>query len=192
LAHRLGADPLAFRLAHLQDDRVAAVLAEAARRIGWRAGAAVGTGTGLGLACGVEKEGRVATAAAVEVDEEGRLHILQVVTAFESGAAVHPDNLRNQIEGATVMGLGGALFEAIELAGARITNGSLTRYRVPRFADIPPIEVALIDRRDLPPTGGGESPILTVAPALANAIHQATGRRIRSMPLAPGGVIPPG
>ncbi len=191
LAHRLGADPLEFRLRHIADERLAAVLEEAARKLGWQPGAAVGTGTGMGLACGLEKEGRVATGAAAEVGIGGRLRILRIVTAFETGVAVHPDNLRNQVEGATVMGLGGALWEAIELDGGRIANGSLTRYRVPRFSDIPPIEVALIDRPDLPPTGGGEAPIITIAPALANAIYQATGTRLRSMPLVPEGVVRP-
>ena len=189
LAHRLGIDPVEFRLRHLSDERLATVLTTAAEHLGWSTGA-TGSGSGLGLACGVEKDSRVATGASVRVHSGGRLEILRLVSVFEAGAAVHPDNLANQIEGAAVMGLGGALFEAVHFRRGAVTNGAFSRYRVPRFADLPPIEVVLIDRPDLEPAGGGETPIVVVAPALANAIFRATGRRLRSMPLAPDGVVP--
>jgi len=87
-----------------------------------------------------------------------------------------------------VMGLGGALFEAIEFENGRIKNPHFASYRVPRFADIPRIEVVLIDRRDLPPAGAGETPIIGIAPAIGNAIFAASGTRLRSMPLAPRGL----
>jgi isoquinoline 1-oxidoreductase len=90
------------------------------------------------------------------------------------------------------MGLGGALFEAIHFDEGRILNASLTDYRVPRITDVPPIEVVLIDRRDLPSAGGGETPIIAIAPALANAIFAAAGVRLRSLPLVPDGVVPDG
>jgi isoquinoline 1-oxidoreductase len=138
----------------------------------------------------VEKEGRIATCVRVHAEPGGRLEILRIVTAFESGAVVHPDNLKSQIEGATIMGLGGALFEAIHFQDGRITNGAFSEYRVPRFADVPPIEVILLDRRDLPASGGGETPIVAVAPALANAIFRACGQRIRHMPLVLDEVVP--
>ena len=212
LASLIGADPLAFRLSHLDDDRLAAVLVAAAGRFGWdqsgrpaagstaatkdagrgaagstRAGRAAGTG--LGLALGMEKGGRVATAAQVRVDEAGNLQVLRLVTAFDCGAIVNPDNLVNQIEGAAMMGLGGALFEAIDFAGGRILNASLASYRVPRLPDLPEIEVVLLDRPDQPSAGGGETPIVAVAPAIANAIFDACGVRLRSMPLAPDGKV---
>jgi isoquinoline 1-oxidoreductase len=97
--------------------------------------------------------------------------------------------LRNQDEGALVMGLGGALFEAVRFENGKILNPRLSRYQVPRFGDVPQIEVVLRDRRDLPAAGGGETPIVAIAPAIANAIFQATGVRIRSMPLVPQGVV---
>jgi isoquinoline 1-oxidoreductase len=87
------------------------------------------------------------------------------------------------------MGLGGALFEAIHFDAGRIQNASLASYRVPRFADTPPIDITVLDRPDLPSTGAGETPIIAVAPAIANAIHAATGRRIRSLPLVPDGFV---
>ena len=96
-----------------------------------------------------------------------------------------PDNLRNQIEGATVMGLGAALFEAIRFDDGCVANGSMTDYRVPRIGDVPPIDVVLLDRPDELPAGAGETSIIAVAPAVANAIAAATGERIRTMPLVP-------
>jgi nicotinate dehydrogenase subunit B len=184
LAHRAGVDPLAFRLGHLDDGRLSAVLRSAAERAGWPGRQESGR-TGLGIACAIEKGGRVATSADVRIEPDGGVRLTRIVTAFECGAIVDPDNLRNQIEGATVMGIGGARFEAIHFESGRITNGSMSAYRVPRFSDVPPIEVILLDRPDEPPAGAGETPIIAVAPAIANAIFAATGRRIRSMPLLP-------
>jgi len=189
LAYALGIDPLEFRIRNLRDDRLVAVFRAAAERAGW-AQRARAPGYGMGIAGGVEKGGRVATCVEVRVPADHRPQILRVVTAFECGTVVNPDNLINQIEGATVMGLGGALFEAIHFEAGRILNPSFSLYRVPRFSDVPPIEVVLLDRKDVPPAGGGETPIVAVAPALANAIFEATGVRLRSMPLLPGGILP--
>ena len=86
------------------------------------------------------------------------------------------------------MGLGGALFEAVEFDEGQILNPRLSLYRVPRFSDVPQIDVVLLDRKDLPSAGAGETPIVAVAPAVAGAIFAATGRRLRSLPLAPRGV----
>ena len=96
--------------------------------------------------------------------------------------------MNNQVEGSVIQGLGGALFEAIEYDNGRLTNGRFSQYRVPRFSDVPAIEVVLVDRRDLPSAGAGETPIVGVAPAIGNAIFDATGVRLRSMPMAPKGV----
>jgi len=119
----------------------------------------------------------------------GALQIVRLVTAFDCGAVVSPDNLANQVEGAVMMGLGGAMFEAIDFAGGRILNASMSGYRVPRLPDLPELEVVLIDQPEQPSAGGGEAPIVAVAPAIANAIAHACGVRIRSMPLAPDGVV---
>jgi nicotinate dehydrogenase subunit B len=181
IAATLGVDPLQFRLRHLEDDRLAEVLTAAADRFGW-ADQPDDSGRGFGLAAGIEKGGRVATCAEVRV-RGADLEVVRVVTAFECGAVIDPDNLRNQIEGATIMGLGGALFEVVHFAGGRILNPRFSEYRVPRFSDIPPIDVVLVDRPDLPPAGAGETPLIAIAPALANAINSATGCRIRSLPL---------
>ncbi len=195
LAARVGADPVEYRLRHLEDERLAAVLRAVAERVGWRpravpSGPAAPPALGRGVAVGLEKGGRVATCAEVAVDEARRLEVRRIVTGFECGAIVHPANLRSQVEGGTVMALGGALFEAVHFAGGRILNPKLSEYRVPRFRDVPPIEVLLVDRRDLPSEGAGETPLIAVAPAVANAIFDATGRRLRTLPLAPDGAVP--
>ena len=118
----------------------------------------------------------------------GAVKVLRAVSAFDCGAVVNPDHLKTQIEGAMVMGLGGALFEAIEFENGVLRNPRFSDYRVPRFSDAPRVEVVLIDRKDLPSAGAGESPIMGIAPAVGNAICDATGIRLRSLPMIPNGL----
>ena len=194
LAHRCGEGPLQFRLGRLDDDRLVDVLRTVAERFGWAdnvaTGADNGVRTGRGLAVGLEKGGRVATCAEVRVGADGQVTVARVVTAYDCGTVVNPDTVVNQIEGATMMALGGALFEALPVAGGRLAEPSLTQYPLPRFAHLPEIDVVLCDRPDLPPAGAGETPMIAVAPAVANAIFSATGRRLRSLPLVPTGKLP--
>jgi nicotinate dehydrogenase subunit B len=196
LAAAVGADPVAFRLAHLDDLRLRAVLEAAAREVGWaedRSEPGQPGSYGTGVAIGMEKGSRVASAARVRVAEDGTLQLLRLVTTADCGAIVHPDGLANQVEGALAMGLGPALFEQIDFSGGRILNGSMTDYRVPRLADVPvQLDVVLLDQPDEPSAGGGETPIIAVAPAIANAIFAACGVRLRSMPLVPAGRVPLG
>ncbi len=192
LARRVAADPLEFRVRHLRDPRIVEVLSAAAERIGWGGARPATPGYGRGIAGGIEKEGRVATAAEVVVEPDRRLRVMRLVTAFDCGAVVNPDGLVNQIEGAAMMGLGGALFESIDFAEGRLLNASLTAYRVPRLSDAPEVEVVLLDRPDQPSAGGGETPIVGVAPAIANAIADACGVRLTTLPLVPAGTVPQG
>jgi isoquinoline 1-oxidoreductase len=184
LAHSAGRDPLAFRLRNLQNPRLKAVLLAATDRFGWSNARSSGT-TGFGLACGVEKGGYVAGCAEISINKDLDVRVQRVVCAWECGAVVNPEHLKNQVEGAIVMGIGGALFEAIEFANGRILNDRLSKYRVPRFSDVPKIEVILLDRKDIPSAGAGETPIVWIAPAIGNAVFAATGKRIRSMPMLP-------
>jgi isoquinoline 1-oxidoreductase len=101
---------------------------------------------------------------------------------------VNPEHLKNQIEGAMVMGLGGALFEAVEFENGMITNPHLADYRVPRFADAPRIEAVLVNRKDVASAGAGETPIMGMAPAIGNAIFNVAGVRLRSLPMVPDGL----
>jgi isoquinoline 1-oxidoreductase len=190
LAHACRVDPLEFRLKNLDNPRVRAVLEAAADRFDW-ASAKSRPERGFGLACGTEKGGYIATCADVAIDPGTRkVQVVRLVAAFECGAIVNPDGLANQVEGSLVQGLGGALFEAIRFEDGVILNGRFSRYRVPRFSDLPKLDVVLLDRTDLPSAGGGESPIVAVAPAIANAIFNATGSRLRSLPLVPNGTVP--
>jgi nicotinate dehydrogenase subunit B len=194
LAAALGVGPVQFRLRHLDDERLAAVLRAAAAEIGWADGprpATAGEQVGTGIAVGFEKGGRVATAARVHVGADGTVRILTLITTVDCGAVVHPDGLANQVEGAVVMGLGPAMFEQIDFAAGRILNGSMSQYRVPRLADVPAdVRVVLLDQPGEPSAGGGEAPIIAVAPAIANAIFRACGVRLRALPLLPTGRLP--
>ena len=186
LANAVGMDPLAFRLKNLNNERVRAVLQAAAEKFQWAAHKSTAD-VGVGMACGTEKGGYYA--ACVEVETNPIVRIRRVVEAFECGAVVNPNGLRNQTEGAIVQGIGGALFEAIRFADNKILNPHLNDYPVPRFRDVPQIDVVLVDRKDLPSAGAGEAPICALAPAVGNAIFAATGARIRHMPIAPDGTI---
>ncbi len=190
LANSVKMDPLEFRLKNIKDQRLRAVLEAATKAFGWAKTKAV-TDHGFGLACGFEKGSYIATCAeiALERDTKNRknpqVRIVRVVEAFECGAVVNPLHLKNQIEGAIVQAVGGALFEAIQFANGKILNGRFADYRLPRFGDAPVIEVVLVDRKDLPSAGAGETPIVGLAPAVSNAIFNATGTRLRSLPLTP-------
>jgi isoquinoline 1-oxidoreductase len=91
--------------------------------------------------------------------------------------------------GSVVQALGGALFEAIEFANGKILNSNLSGYRVPRFSDMPKIEIVLIDRKDLPSAGAGEAAIIGIAPAIRNAIVDATGKALNTLPMLPNGML---
>jgi nicotinate dehydrogenase subunit B len=168
VARALGADPVEFRLRHLSNDRLRAVLTRAAEKAGW--GRELPADRALGIACGTEKGSYVATVAEVSRSNAAPGFAVERLTvAYECGAIVNPDGVRSQAEGCIVQGLGAALFEAIEFRDGRILNGSLAKYRVPRFGDVPPIDLVLVDRRDLPSAGAGETPIVCVAPAVGGA-----------------------
>jgi isoquinoline 1-oxidoreductase len=185
LAHAAGSDPLAFRLAHVKNPRLRAVLETAVEKFGWaqrhknRA-----PNIGLGLACGTEKGSYVAACVEVAIDrEESKIRVRRICEVFECGAIQNPANLLSQVQGCIIMGLGGALTEEIRFEEGKILNANFDRYQVPRFRDVPELDIHLLKRPDLDSAGGGETPIIAVAPAIANAVFQATGVRIRSMPI---------
>jgi isoquinoline 1-oxidoreductase len=182
LARLAGMDPLDFRLKNLDDDRFIAVLQAAAKAFGWTTSKAAGHG--YGIAGGFEKGGHVGTCAEVLVTDK-EVKVLRVTQAFECGAIVNPHHLENQATGSIIMGLGGALFEAVLFADGKIQNAGLSAYRVPRFTDVPKIEVILVDRKDLPSAGAGEACIVGVAPAIRNAILDAAGTALNTLPMLP-------
>ncbi|HSD67188.1 MAG TPA: molybdopterin cofactor-binding domain-containing protein [Vicinamibacteria bacterium] len=185
LAAAAAVDPLEFRLAHLENRRLRAVLEKAAREFGWgERRKRVTPQRGVGLACGTEKNSVVAACVEAKVDAaKGGIEVVEICEAFECGPILNPGNLLSQVQGCIVMALGGALTEELEFEGGRVLNPRFSRYRVPRFRDVPRIDVHLVENRDVPPAGGGETPIVAAAPAIANAVFAASGVRLRSMPL---------
>jgi isoquinoline 1-oxidoreductase len=183
LATLAGVEPLEFRTRHLPDGRLKDVLVAATNKFNWaKRRAQSHPGRGIGLACGTEKGSYVAACAEVEIAAD-TIRVLNVCQAFECGAIQNPGNLRAQVEGSIMMGLGAALFEAIEFENGQVTSDNFSSYRVPRMNDLPQMDVVLIDRRDVPSVGGSETPIIAIAPAIANAVYHACKVRSRSLPL---------
>ena len=187
LARLIGMDPLEFRIKNLEDDRLIAVLKSAAQNFGWNGSKA--TGHGHGIAGGFEKGGYVGTCAEIKVNGDKEVKIVRITQAFECGAIINPHHLEQQVMGSVVQALGGALFEAIEFADGKIINSNLNSYRVPRFSDMPEIKVVLIDRKDLPSAGAGEAAMIGIAPAIRNAIVDATGKALNMLPMLPNGLL---
>jgi isoquinoline 1-oxidoreductase len=159
------------------------VLVAAAEKFKWRERVhEAGDGRGFGLACGTEKGSFVAACAEVRY-RDGKSEVLSICEAYECGAIQNPANLRSQVEGAIIQGLGGALWERVEFKDGRVTNPRFSEYRVPRMEDVPPLDIVLVNRPELASLGAGETPIIAVAPAIANAIVSASGERRRSLPL---------
>jgi isoquinoline 1-oxidoreductase len=185
LASAAASDPLDFRMAHLEDARLRTVLDAAAKAFQWDSRRKrVTPELGVGLACGTEKGSVVAACVEVAIDrDKGQVTVNEVCEAFECGAIQNPANLVSQVQGCIMMGIGPALFEAVQFADGKILTNNFAEYRVPRFRDMPKIDVRLVENRDIPSTGAGETPLIAVAPAIANAIFDATGLRIRSMPI---------
>jgi len=185
LAAATGMEPLGFRLAHLEPGRLRDVLEAAAKRFNWTERVKQKRkNIGVGLACGTEKGSYVAACVEVEIDPANKRIIPRhVCEVFECGAILNPANLRAQVEGAIIMGLGPALREEMRFEDGRITNAAFSEYAVPRFSDVPELDIHLLNRPDLPSAGGGETPIIAIAPAIGNAVFHATGVRLRQMPM---------
>jgi len=181
IANTLAIDPLELRMRNLSQPRYRRVLAAAASRFGWQPGA-VPTRRGVGLSLGEDVGSYVGTCVELAL-EPREVRVRRVVTAIDCGLVVNPEGVRNQVEGSTMMGLGAALYEAIEISDGIVLNSGLSRYQVPRITDTPQIEVVLAGDPGDPSTGAGEPGLVTVAPAIANGIFDATAQRIRELPL---------
>jgi len=187
LAAAAAADPVEFRLKHLEDRRARDVVAKAAEAFGWQRGktASAGRGTGFAFARYKNLAAYCAIACDVEVNREtGRPLLLRAVAAVDSGQVVNPDGLRNQIEGAILQSMSWTLYESVTFDERRITSIDWQTYPVLRFDAVPQrIEVHLIDRPGMPFLGSGETGQGPAAAAIANAIANATGKRLRDLPL---------
>ncbi len=185
-AAALGVDPLAFRLRNLDGDpRMRRVLQTAAEAFGWRAGPAP-SGRGQGIACGVDAGTYVALCAAVEVDRDsGEIAVRRVVCAQDMGVVVNPLGATQQAEGCVTQGLGYALSEELRFRGGEILDHGFGTYELPTFRRLPAIEVVLVADDALAPQGGGEPAIVPMGAVLANAVFDATGLRLRRLPMTP-------
>ena len=177
-------DPVEMRLRNISDVRLREVIERTAERFGWGR-ARSGNGRGVGISCNLEKDARLALCVEVEADGAS-VRVVRMVATGDFGAALNPDNLRSQMTGALIQGIGGALWEKVTFDDTSQLTRRLSHYRVPRFSDLPEMDVRLIDRRDMPSAGAGESPITLTAPAVAAAVFAATGVRRRELPMFPG------
>ena len=181
LAREAGRDPVEFRLAMLRKTpRLANAIRVAAEAANW--GAKMPSRHGRGIAAHTVFGAHMATVAEVEVGSDGEVYVKRYVSAVDCGVAVNPDTVKAQIEGGLLFGLGAALFGEITVKDGRIEQSNFNDYRVLRIAEAPPIEVHIIDSTDAP-GGVGEPGTTAAIPSLANAIADATGVRLRRMPI---------
>lgn len=181
IAAAVGMDPVELRLWNLTHPRFRRVLETAAARFGW-SGARPPSGRGVGVAIGLDVGSYAATC--VELDVQGsEVKVARVVGTIDCGLVVNPEGVKNQGEGSIVMALGTALYEGIEFESGRILNAGFARYRVPRIGNTPAIEVIPVGDPETPSTGAGEPLFVPVAAAIANAVFDRTGKRIRELPL---------
>jgi nicotinate dehydrogenase subunit B len=193
LAAAAGTDPVAFRLAHLEDERARAVIAAVARKAGWRNGeradAAQGRGRGIGFAKYKNLSAYVAVVAEVEVNRaSGVVRVPRVFAATDAGQIINPDGLRNQLEGGIVQSTSWTLHEAVRFDRTAIQSRDWSNYPILTMPEVPAVEIELIDRPEERPLGCGEASSGPTVAAIANAFARATGKRIRDLPLDPARV----
>ena len=185
LAHAASADPVAFRLRHLRDPRARAVLESVAARANWsRWTRREGRGHGVGFAKYKNLGAYCAVVAEVEVSHEVRVHDLTI--AVDVGLAVNPDGVKNQIEGGAIQSTSWTLKEEVMLGERGVASAGWEDYPILKFSEVPAVEVELIDRPDLPSVGAGEAAQGPTAAAIANAVENALGVRVRECRPQPG------
>jgi CO/xanthine dehydrogenase Mo-binding subunit len=199
LAAAAGVDPVDFRLRHLSDDRAKAVIQAAAQKAGWQtrpsprsdqADEAAPTGRGIAFSRYENNEAYVAVVAEVQVDSSsGQVRLQRLVVAQDAGLIINPDGITNQLEGNLIQAASRALKEEITFDRSRVTSVDWASYPILTFPEIPAVDVVLINHPDQPAYGSGEPATLPVAPAIANAIFDATGARVRTIPLTPNRVM---
>ena len=181
IAEAVGIDPVELRLRNLTHPRFRNVLEAAAKSFGW-SGAKPPSNRGVGVAVGLDVGSYVATC--VQLDVQGsEVKVERVAAALDCGLTVNPEGAKNQMEGSVVMGLGTALYEAMDFQAGRLLNASFARYRVPRITNAPVIDVELVGDPETPSTGAGEPGIVPIAAAISNAVFDRTGERFRELPI---------
>jgi nicotinate dehydrogenase subunit B len=185
MAEKARMDPLAFRLLNLTDKRMKRVL-EAASEIFGHSFSKTPSGKGYGIACTDYLGTYLATMAEVNVDKKtGEIRVERVVCAQDTGEVINPEGTRMQIEGCITMGLGYCLTEEIHFRGGRILDENFDTYQIPRFSWLPKIETVLVDNPDMAPQGCGEPAITSMGGVIANAVYDAVGARLFTLPMTP-------
>ncbi|MDL5593755.1 molybdopterin-dependent oxidoreductase [Bacillus subtilis] len=181
LAHAAGEDPLAFRLANMQErPRHVAVLKQAAERAGW--GQKLPPDTALGIATNQGYTSFIAVVARV-AKVDGMARVEKLTCVVDCGLAVSPGGVEEQIYGGLMWGLGHALFDRLDIQQGRVVQSNFHDYRVTRMSDMPPVDILVLDGQPDKPGGVGELGSPSVVPAIANALFSLTGVRQRSTPL---------
>ena len=185
MAAAAGVDPLEFRIRNLKDPRMIGVLKAAAKTFGWKPAPAP-SGRGVAVACGIDAGTYVALTAAVTVDrEQGSVKVDRVVCAQDMGIVVNPDGATMQAEGSVTQGLGYAFTEELRFHGGEILDRNFDTYELPRFSQVPEIEMVFVKNNELAPQGGGEPAIVAMGAVIANAVFDATGARVTRLPITP-------
>ena len=182
LAGERGEDPVAFRLRHLKDPRARAVIEAAARRAGWAAWTKRdGAGHGIGFA---RYKGAGAYCAVIaEVEGEAEIRVRRLVLAVDVGEVINPDGVENQMEGGAIQAVSWILKEAVRFDRTRITSDTWETYPILRFSEVPAVEIEIIARPEEKAMGAGEAAHGPVAGAIANAVFDALGVRVRDLPI---------
>lgn len=190
LAALADADPLDYRLRHLDDARAAAVLRAAADGARWADRASRSDGErGMGIAFARYKNRSGYCAVVAEVEAVERLRVLQLTVAVDVGFAVNPDGIDNQVTGGVIQAASWALAESVVTDQERVLSTGWDSYPILRFAEIPPVHVIMIRNDGEPPLGAGEIAQGPTAAAIANALHDATGVRVRDLPLTQDHIV---
>jgi nicotinate dehydrogenase subunit B len=197
IASDLGVDPVQFRVKYLNGNkRATEALLAATKNAEWKeraspAAAASGSkATGRGVAMGNRGNTITAAIAEVEVDKSnGKVVVKRITMAHDCGLIVNPDGLRNQIEGNVIQGVSRTLMEEVQFDANGVKNLDWASYPIITFGEIPDVEIVLINRPEMPALGGGEPSIVVVPPAIANAIFDAVGVRLREIPLTPQRIL---
>ncbi|MFC2125243.1 xanthine dehydrogenase family protein molybdopterin-binding subunit, partial [Bacteroidota bacterium] len=189
MAHKLGIDPVEFRLKNTKNERVLDTIKTAVDAFGWTPIKSP-SGKGVGIAVGFDAGSYVATIAEVEVNKKtGEVMPIRMVCAQDCGLVVNPLGTKLQVEGGLIMGLGYALTEDVEFDWGEVKTRNFDTYEIARFSRTPVVEAVLVDSRHEPPEGGGEPSIITAGGAVANAIFDACGARLHQMPMTPERVL---
>ena len=187
LAAERGEDPVAFRLRHLSDIRAQDVIRSAAKRANWKPDKQAGRGYGLGFARYKNTGAYCAVVAEIEGAED--ITVKRLTIAVDVGEAINPDGVINQIEGGAIQATSWVLKERVRFDSQRITSNTWADYPILRFSEVPDVQVELIQRPDSDPLGAGEAAHGPVTAAIANAVFDALGVRVRNLPITRDSLI---